>query len=81
MVLWLCLSIWMGTGTGSRGGFLGQLCSRRLSEHLQGRPEKLCRFSGRAEPALRLRKCAVSEHAVSWVFAFAGSEQACFYTR
>lgn len=41
MVLWLCLSIWMGTGTGSRGGFLGQLCSRRLSEHLQGRPEKL----------------------------------------
>lgn len=41
MVLWLCLSTWMGTGTGSRGGFLGQSCSRRLSEHLQGRPEKL----------------------------------------
>lgn len=41
MVLWFCLSTWMGKGAGSCGGFLGQSYSRRLSEHLQGRPEKV----------------------------------------
>lgn len=58
------------------GFSLGQFCSRKLSEPERGEAREACRLTGRIVPALGLRKSAVSEHAVSWVLAFAGSEQA-----